>query len=39
MKPLSLPYDQEVIKMMYAMPNWIPGKQNGKTVMLPVDFR
>jgi protein TonB len=43
MKPLSLPYDQEVIKMMYAMPNWIPGKQNGKTVkvryLLPVDFR
>jgi protein TonB len=24
MKPLSLPYDQEVIKMMYAMPTEIP---------------
>ena len=35
--------DEEVIKVVYMMPKWIPGKQGGKTVrtqfMLPVKFK
>lgn len=43
MKPLGLAQDSEVIKMISAMPNWIPGKHNGRTVnvryLLPVEFK
>ncbi len=35
--------DEEVLKVVYLMPNWIPGKQRGRTVrtqfMLPVKFK
>ncbi|MDR2144882.1 MAG: TonB family protein [Tannerella sp.] len=35
--------DREAVRAVQAMPKWIPGKQNGKTVnvwfTLPVDFR
>jgi len=42
-KSLGTAYDDEVYKMIYAMPKWISGKQNGKAVnvryLLPVDFK
>ncbi len=35
--------DEEVLKVVYMMPNWIPGKQSGKAVrtqfLLPVKFK
>ena len=35
--------DEEVLKVVYMMPNWVPGKQRGKAVRvqfnLPVKFK
>jgi Ca-activated chloride channel family protein len=41
-KSLGYGCDEEVIRLLKAMPAWIPGKQNGKpvktTMILPVNF-
>lgn len=42
-KPLNPILDKEAVRVVYSMPEWIPGKQNGKEVdvyfTLPVQFR
>ena len=42
-KSVDPPLDQEAIRVVKAMPRWIPGKQNGSTVRVkytvPVTFR
>ena len=43
MRSLNPQFDAEVIRVIQAMPNWIPGKYEGKAVpvyySLPVSFR
>jgi len=41
--PVNPAIDAEAIRVVSSMPDWIPGKQNGKSVdvnmQLPIDFK
>jgi protein TonB len=43
LKPVNKLLDEEAVRVVKSMPNWIPGKDGNKTIAaqmtLPIDFR